>query len=57
MNYLRTKLNNGVITLKYNMIEGKKASFTDNKSVFENLSKENQSLVKFRKMFNLDIDF
>ncbi|MFD1550550.1 hypothetical protein DNU06_16365 [Putridiphycobacter roseus] len=55
--FLRKKLKNSNISLNYNMIEAKKASFTDNKSVFDDLSKENESLIKFRKMFNLDIDF
>ncbi len=57
ISFLRKKLRNTKINISYNMIEAKKASFTDNKSVFEDLSKENQSLIKFRKMFNLDIDF
>lgn len=32
-------------------------SIVDNKSIFEDLTKENETLSKFRKMFNLDIDF
>lgn len=57
LGYLRTKLKNNLIALEYSFLDAPKASFTDNKSVFDELSKENQSLVKFRKMFGLDIDF
>ncbi|MFK8037084.1 MAG: hypothetical protein AB8B74_02245 [Crocinitomicaceae bacterium] len=57
LGYLRDRLQNSKLNLEYNRIEMTKASFTDNKSVFDGLSKENQSLVKFRKMFGLDIDF
>lgn len=57
LGYLRERLQNSKLDLEYNRIDAPKASFTDNKSVFDDLSKENQSLVKFRKMFGLDIDF
>ncbi|MDX1350745.1 MAG: hypothetical protein R3279_10880 [Putridiphycobacter sp.] len=57
LGYLRQTLKNSSLALQYNRIEAAKASFTDNKSVFDELTKENQSLVKFRKMFGLDIDF
>ena len=57
LGYLRQKLKNSQITLEYNFLDSPKASFTDNKSIFDELTKENQSLVKFRKMFGLDIDF
>lgn len=57
LGYLRQRLQNSKLALEYNRIDTPKASFTDNKSVFDELSKENQSLVKFRKMFGLDIDF
>ena len=55
--FLRQKLGNSNLTVNYSVIESQKASFVDNKSVFEDLIKENESLNKFRKMFNLDIDF
>ncbi len=57
LGFLRHTLKNSAISLKYNVIEQTKASFVDNKAVFEKLTKENDSLNKFRKMFNLDIDF
>jgi len=57
LGFLRHKLNNKKISLKYQIMESQKTGFVDNKSVFENLCKENDSLNKFRKMFNLDIEF
>ena len=57
LGYLRTALKNSQISLEYNRLDAPKATFTDNKTVFNELSKENQSLIKFRKMFGLDIDF
>ncbi|MFK8045915.1 MAG: hypothetical protein AB8B72_10505 [Crocinitomicaceae bacterium] len=57
LGFLRKKLNNSNIKLEYSWLDAPKASFTDSKSVFKELSNENQSLEKFRKLFGLDIDF
>jgi len=57
LGYLRKTVKNSNLSLEYNRLDATKASFTDNKSVFDELTKENQSLIKFRKMFSLDIDF
>ncbi len=57
LSYLRETLKNSNLSLEYNRLDAPKATFTDNKTVFKELTKENQSLEKFRKMFGLDIDF
>lgn len=55
--HLRSSLKNYQITFNYKISEAKKFSNTDTKSTFEKLAEENPSLHKFRKLFNLDIDF
>jgi len=55
--YLRTRLKNGKISFNYKISEVKKVSFVDSKSHFERFADENPSLHKFRKLFNLDIDY
>ena len=59
LTHLRKALNNGAITFDYRLEEKKatSASFTDKKSQFDKLAEENPSLEKFRKLFNLDIEF
>ncbi|MCH2233896.1 MAG: hypothetical protein MK078_06540 [Crocinitomicaceae bacterium] len=60
LNHLRSSLNNGGITFEHVMAEKKveqTASFTDKKSQFDELASSNPSLEKFRKLFNLDIEY
>lgn len=57
LDFLRKKLNNYSITLNYTITEVKKAQVLDNKGVFDKLAEDNTSLNKFRKLFNLDIEF
>ena len=60
LNHLRSSLNNGGITFEHVMSESKTtqtASFTDKKSQFDELAATNPSLEKFRKLFNLDIEY
>lgn len=53
---LRTKLKNHSIDIKHTVLENAKIEHHDSKSKFKKLLIENQSLEKFRKLFNLDID-
>tara|TARA_B100000809_G_scaffold247957_1_gene277545 strand:+ start:578 stop:1006 length:429 start_codon:yes stop_codon:yes gene_type:complete len=55
--FLRSKLKNYKINIEYFITESTKIEFSDNKSKFEKLVKENGSLDKFRKLFNLDVEF
>ena len=55
--FLRVKLKNTNINLSYELDEQKKIEVLDSKTKFEKLAEENQSLHKFRKLFNLDIEF
>lgn len=55
--YLRFQLKNGKISFNYKISEAKKVSHVDSKSHFERFADENPSLHKFRKLFNLDIDY
>lgn len=55
--FLRNKLSNAQINLEFKMVEQTSAKVMDSKSTFDQLSKENSSLNKFRKLFNLDIEF
>lgn len=57
LRYLRQNLKNTKISLKYVMEETETVSILDSKSTFEKLAEENSSLHKFRKLFNLDIEF
>jgi len=54
--FLRAKLKNHSIDIKHTVLENTKFEHHDSKSKFIKLLKENQSLEKFRKLFNLDID-
>lgn len=55
--HLRSNLKNYSITFQYKISEKKQVTATDSKSNFERLAEDNPSLHKFRKLFNLDIDF
>ncbi|MBK7129451.1 MAG: hypothetical protein IPM74_06940 [Crocinitomicaceae bacterium] len=55
--HLRSQLRNYKISFNYKISEKKQSFSTDTKSTFEKLAEENPSLHKFRKLFNLDIDF
>ncbi len=57
LHFLRQKLRNAKIGLSFKITEVAKVQVLDNKGVFEKLSTENSSLDKFRKLFNLDIEF
>jgi len=57
LGYLRSKLKNNVIQIKYKISETIKTEYADSKTKFDKLVKENQSLEKLRKLFNLDIEF
>ncbi len=54
--FLRAKLRNHSIDIKHTVLENAKMEYNDSKSKFIKLLNENQSLEKFRKLFNLDID-
>lgn len=55
--FLRTKLKNDFLTFNYVVTESSKIEIMDSKSSFERLAEENKSLHKFRKLFNLDVEF
>ena len=55
--FLRDKLQNTNIDLSYTITEKKSVSVMDSKGTFDKLAEENSSLNKFRKLFNLDIEF
>ena len=55
--FLRDKLQNTNIDLNYTITEKKSITVMDSKGTFEKLAEENSSLNKFRKLFNLDIEF
>lgn len=57
LGHLRSSLKNYQITFNYKISAVQKFANTDTKSTFEKLAEENPSLHKFRKLFNLDIDF
>ncbi|MDA7804149.1 hypothetical protein N8987_06200, partial [Crocinitomix sp.] len=57
LDFLRKELKNYGIGLKFTLIESEKVQILDNKGIFEKLAEENSSLNKFRKLFNLDIEF
>ena len=57
LGHLRSSLKNYHITFNYKISAVQKFANTDTKSTFEKLAEENPSLHKFRKLFNLDIDF
>lgn len=55
--FLRERLQNTKIDLNYTITEQKKVTVMDSKGTFDKLAEENSSLNKFRKLFNLDIEF
>ena len=55
--FLRSRLKNSNIQLAYEMEESQAIKILDSKSTFDKLAEENNTLHKFRKMFNLDIEF
>ncbi len=57
LNFIRKKLNNYSIGLNYKLVEQTKKQVLDNKGLFDKMAEENSSLNKFRKLFNLDIEF
>lgn len=57
LKFLRAKLNNYQINLKYKINKVAKTEFQDSKAKFKKLSEENPSLEKLRKLFNLDIEY
>lgn len=57
LKFIRTKLNNYQINLKYTITKMAKTEFQDSKTKFKKLSAENPSLEKLRKLFNLDIEY
>ena len=57
LGFIRAKLKNYTVGLKYSLIESEKREILDSKGIFDKLAEENSSLNKFRKLFNLDIEF
>lgn len=58
LSHLRSQLKNYKIGFNYRISEKKQAiSTADTKATFDKLAEDNPSLNKFRKLFNLDIDF
>lgn len=57
LGFIRAKLKNYSIGLKYTLIESEKREILDSKGIFDKLAEDNSSLNKFRKLFNLDIEF
>ncbi len=57
LGYLRSELKNYSITLDYKINAKKSKKRLDSKGLFEKMAEENTSLNKFRKLFNLEIEF
>jgi len=57
LKFIRSKLNNYQINLKYTVVKTNKIEFQNSKTKFKKLSQENPSLEKLRKLFNLDIEY
>ena len=55
--FLRRKLRNGRITFGYTIVEVKEVNVMDSKATFDKLAEENEALIKFRKLFHLDIEY
>lgn len=55
--HLRSNLKNYQIQFTYRISEKKQSFSADTKATFDKLADENPSLHKFRKLFNLDVDF
>jgi hypothetical protein len=54
---VRSKLKNFKMRLHSTITENQKIEVLDSKGIFDKLAEENSSLNKFRKLFNLDIEF
>lgn len=57
LRYLRIQLKNTNVQLKYDLEETTTKVVMDSKGTFDKLAEENSSLNKFRKLFNLDIEY
>lgn len=57
LKFLSEQLNNAQIQLTYTIVEKKTFHAADRKSDFDRLAETYASLHKFRKLFNLDIEF
>jgi len=57
LGFIRSRLKNYSIGLKYSLEKSEKVKILDSKGIFDKLVEENSSLDKFRKLFNLDIEF
>ncbi len=57
LGFIRSQLRNYSIGLQYKIVEAPKTQALDSRGIYEKLSEENTSLDKFRKLFNLDIEF
>lgn len=57
LGFLRSKLKNYGIGLNYTIVKTTKTQLLDSKGTFDKLAEDNSSLNKFRKLFNLDIEF
>lgn len=57
LGYIRSQLKNYSITLSQTIEVQQKTQILDSKGIFERMAEENTSLSKFRKLFNLDIEF
>lgn len=57
LGFVRKQLRNYTIGLNYKIVEAPKTLTLDSRGAYEKLAEENSSLNKFRKLFNLDIEF
>lgn len=57
LGFIRKQLRNYQIGLHYVVVDAPKTQILDSRGIFEKLAEENTSLDKFRKLFNLDIEF
>ncbi len=57
LGFVRKQLRNYTIGLTYTIVDAPKTLTLDSRGAYEKLAEENSSLNKFRKLFNLDIEF
>ncbi len=57
LGFVRKQLRNYSIGLVYTIVEAPKTQILDSRGIYEKLAEENTSLDKFRKLFNLDVEF
>ncbi len=57
LGFVRKQLRNYTIGLNYTIVEAPKTLTLDSRGTYEKLAEENSTLNKFRKLFNLDIEF